>query len=376
MARMNLSKFLREQWTTIPQVNSTSDGAEAAGKKTMIVTGATNGLGLEAAKQLHTLSSSIVDKLILTSRDMAKVEEVEKFVTQGFAPSRCQWAKLDLSSFSSVSAFVDALGGAKVNYVLANAALATHKYTQTPDGWESALQVNYLSNALLAILLLPNLMSASARDASLSRLVLVSSDVHYSLPSLSDFRNVPNILEAVNRKEYCTSGIMKRRTMLSKFFVIAFARELASRLTLPVTSDSPKGIIISSVNPGFCRSKLTRETESHFPGSLWLPLLKRAVARPTEVGATVLVRATLMDTTGMVTGGGGGTQLHDDGRAAWHGRYLSSCLEAAEESDLLLGEDGKEFSRKLWADTVYVLDKIDPRVTEILERYNLNSAGR
>lgn len=67
-----------------------------------------------------------------------------------------------------------------------------------------SLQVNYLSNALLTILLLPNLIKSSILDASRSRIVLVSSDAHYSLPSLDDFRNTPNILEAVNRKEYCT----------------------------------------------------------------------------------------------------------------------------------------------------------------------------
>ncbi|KAF9072477.1 hypothetical protein BDP27DRAFT_1320524 [Rhodocollybia butyracea] len=217
---------------------------------------------------------------------MSKVEEAEKFVAGHNSAKSNYWANLDLTSFRSVSAF----------------------YTQTrTDGNLRTLQVNYLSNVLLCILLLPNLVKASAPSAP-SRLVLVSSDVHYSL-----------------RKEYCTASVMRQRTILSK----------SSRL-LPEVN-----IVISSVNPGFCYSKLTRETEAHFPGNIWVPLLKAAVARPAEVGGSVLVRATLM--LGAHTG--------DGGLAEWHGRYLSSCLGVAEESDLLLGDSGEAFSRKLWDDT-------------------------
>lgn len=59
-------------------------------------------------------------------------------MTENSTQSRCQWEELDLASFSSVSAFVDSLDGEKVNCLLVNAALATHKYTETQDGWESA----------------------------------------------------------------------------------------------------------------------------------------------------------------------------------------------------------------------------------------------
>lgn len=74
---MNLSKFLREQWAPIPPVKSNGTSEEVG--KTIIVTGATNGLGIEAAKQLHRLSPASVGKLILTSRDLSKVKETEKF---------------------------------------------------------------------------------------------------------------------------------------------------------------------------------------------------------------------------------------------------------------------------------------------------------
>ncbi|KIK64244.1 hypothetical protein GYMLUDRAFT_71648 [Collybiopsis luxurians FD-317 M1] len=377
MARMSLIRFLQEQWTNIPKPSTPAErDGELEGhgiRKTIVVTGATSGLGLEAAKQFHQLPSSIVGKLILSNRDTRKVVEAEKFVTAGsINRSRCQWSSLDLASFRSVTAFVDNLGSVEeVNCFIANAALATHKFTQTGDGWESALQVNYLSNALLSILLLPNLIQASTTSGVPSRLVFISSDVHYSLPSraVDAFRNAPNIIEAVSRKEYCTSSVMKQRTMLSKFFIVAFARELASRLAPSPPSSSPP-IIISSLNPGFCHSNLTRETESHFPGNLWLPLLKAAVARPSEVGGSVLVRGTLMlgkdDSLYSVK-----RESSDGNATSWHGRYLSSCLQVLEESDLLLGEAGTELSRKIWDDTITILKRLDPRVEDILVQYTV-----
>lgn len=105
---------------------------------------------------------------------------------------------------------------------------------------------------------------------------------------------------------------------------VAFVRELANRLA------SPTPVIVASVNPGFCKSKLTREIEAKFPGSLLVPLLKAAIARPTETGARVLVRS-----------------LTDSDERKMHGHFVTSC-EVAEESDLLLGYDGTQFSQKLW----------------------------
>lgn len=128
------------------------------------------------------------------------------------------WEKLELSSFRSVITFADGLGDINVDRLLLNAALATRQYVQTGDGWETtyvyrnlqvvifshqySLQVNYLSNALLSILLLPNLIKASTPEVP-SRLVIVSSDAHFQLSSLEPFRNAPNILETLNDKEYC-----------------------------------------------------------------------------------------------------------------------------------------------------------------------------
>lgn len=63
------------------------------------------------------------------------------------------------------------------------------------------LQVNYLSNALLSILLLPYLINSSSPDSP-SRLVLVSSFAHFFVPELkaSDLRD--NILETINQPEF------------------------------------------------------------------------------------------------------------------------------------------------------------------------------
>jgi retinol dehydrogenase-12 len=61
--------------------------------------------------------------------------------------------------------------------------------------------VNYLSNALLSILLLPYLINSSSPDSP-SRLVLVSSFAHYLDSKLKATSSRNNILETVNQPKF------------------------------------------------------------------------------------------------------------------------------------------------------------------------------
>ncbi|KAJ4473885.1 short-chain dehydrogenase [Lentinula aciculospora] len=256
MAKLSLLQFLREQWKTIPRPTIDAHG------KTIVVTGATSGLGLEPAKQLQKLSPQ---KLILTSRRTAKVEDVDKCDLELIEAHRRVAIKvlveLDLAVLSSVSAFVGHLGESKIDCLLANAAIATRQYTTTQGGLGSI------------ILLLPNLIKAANLNAPL-RIIIVSNDAHYQLTSIDHFRNSHSTLEALNDKEACTTRFL----------------------------------FITSVNPGFCKSKLTRESESQFPGSILIPALKTAIARSTKTAPSVLVHA-----------------LTDGDERKMHGHFVSSC---------------------------------------------------
>ena len=63
--------------------------------------------------------------------------------------------------------------------------------------------MNYLSTALLSILMLPHLIKTGTPECA-SRLVIVSSEVHYFAQTLKGADKWHNIIEKLNDQEYCT----------------------------------------------------------------------------------------------------------------------------------------------------------------------------
>lgn len=252
-----------------------------------------------------------------------------------------------MSSFDNVRSFVDrfvAEGPERLNILVANAGTFRPVYTQTQDDWEVMLQVNYLSIALLSILLLPHLLRSATCDDP-SRLVLVSSLGHYLVePMLTDSQNWHHILGAISAEKFGVSGAS--RYNLSKMLQVAFVRELGARLP------SPTPLVITAVNPGFCHSSLQRELEKYCLLRMVLAFVKWLLrARTSEMGSRNLVYPALA------------TNAQD-----LHGRYMSSC-EVVEECDFLLSAEGQAFSERLWWETIEVLSKVDDRVSQIVSTY-------
>jgi NAD(P)-dependent dehydrogenase (short-subunit alcohol dehydrogenase family) len=187
---------------------------------------------------------------------------------------------LDLSEYASISAFVDRFGkdgGGRLDILILSAAVCTRQFEYSKEGWESTfahsvailekalieilirLQINHLGTALLALLLVPYL-SITPQANNSPRIVVVSSDVHYSIPRLKE-ADSEHILLTMNNPE---ESDMNNRYYASKceYFLnsygvvlmrsnlvmnILFTRAFASRLM----SSSP--ITINSANPGFCK---------------------------------------------------------------------------------------------------------------------------
>jgi len=108
---------------------------------------------------------------------------------------------------------------------------------------------------------------------------------------------------------------------------VLFVRELSSRLPTPIM------VAISTVNPGFCHSRLTRNIESNPILKFGVKIHKALMARTTEVGSRTLVHPAI-----------------EPGERERHGHYLSSC-EVTEECDYALSAEGKEVSKRLWVCT-------------------------
>ncbi|KAG2055394.1 NAD(P)-binding protein [Suillus hirtellus] len=337
MGQLTVFGYLREQWTELPI--PTADVSD----QSLIVVGANVGLGHEAAVHLAQLKPK---SLLITGRDEVKCEKSKADVESRSGMTGIESWPLELCSFDSVRSFVDTFEakGCTANVLIANAGISTLKYTKTPDGYESTFQVNYLSTALLSLLMLPHLIKAGTPERA-SRLVIVSSEFHYLASKLKGADTWPSIIETINDEAYCTSSVMLNRYSLSKLLEVMFIRELSSRLPTPTL------VAASTVNPGSCHSCLTREVESNPLFKFAVRTYKWLVARATEMGSRTLVHAAI-----------------EPNERERHGRYLSSC-EIAEESDYTLSAEGREVSKRLWHETLETLGDIDPRVNAIVSEY-------
>lgn len=168
-----LITFFYNQFRRLPKPEKEFTG------KTVIVTGANVGLGLEAARHFARLGAS---KVILACRDTEKAERARAEIERSTARSGVVevWP-LDLCSFESVKQFcrrADQLP--RLDVVIENAAVAmVGPHGALTEGYESTITVNVLSTFLMALLLLPTLGRTATKFNIQPNLVVVSSDAHF-----------------------------------------------------------------------------------------------------------------------------------------------------------------------------------------------------
>lgn len=336
MAPFSVTKSVKEQLRKPPAVVRTS-----LKNKTVLLVGANTGLGYEACKHFAGMRPL---RLIMACRSQergqAAVDKLKK--ETGF--TNVELRIVDLASFQSVCDFATKMEeeDARLDLVVLNAALASYEYRTTAEGWEQSLQVNNLGTSLLALLLLPQMLKTHQRFGVTPRLVIVASDVHFET-SLDEtvLRSPHGILAKLNEKEYCSTSVMNRRYKDTKLLNVLFARKLAS-LFRPL--DSP--IIVNSVNPGFCYSELRRNMSGILAAGHYVA--EKIMAFTTEEGSRQLVWAAI---------GGVDEEVQ--------GEYIS-LSKVAEPSDFVLSETGKAVQERVWKEQLEILEKVDSRVSKVV----------
>lgn len=158
---------------TTPAVSrSSQDGKKTLRKGTVIVTGASSGLGLATAKSLAETGKW---HIIMACRDFLKAERAAK--AAGMPKENYTVMHLDLASLDSVRQFVDNFrrSGQPLDVLVCNAAvyLPTAKEpTFTADGFELSVGTNHLGHFLLSRLLVEDLKQS---DYPSKRLIIVGS---------------------------------------------------------------------------------------------------------------------------------------------------------------------------------------------------------
>lgn len=266
--------------------NPPAETTESFAGKTVLITGTTSGLGLEAAKKLVILDAS---NLIITARTVEKGEKAKAEIQQHLRDHvKTTGAKsasntsitvlpLDMSSMSDVEAFSTTLqnhlGRGTIDAAILNAGVNQRVHKYGPDGYEETLQVNVISTTLLAMLLLPLLIKSSETKGTPSHLTFVSSGTIMAVTqeSIQSFLPSQSPLKDLSEESNFPPGKLGGSKVYarSKLMLEYAMRHIAS---LPAVYDSrtqrPK-VIVNSTCPGLCRSDLGR----NFTGSMFFRIL-------------------------------------------------------------------------------------------------------
>lgn len=233
--------------------------------KTVLITGATSGIGRAAALALAARGAD----LAVVGRDRGRldalVSELDRRTGAGAATFVADLG--DLGQVRSVAAEI-ASSLSRLDVLINNAGIAALRPRVGPDGFDEMLATNYLGPFLLTHELIPLL-----RESAPSRIVITGSEAH-RLPGRVDADSFENL----GRYRGPTAQLAYGRT---KLLDVLFADELARRL-------AGTGVSVNSACPGLVGTGLVREVPGAAPVAR--VAARTPLVRTPAQGAAVLVR--------------------------------------------------------------------------------------
>ena len=241
--------------------------------KTVLVTGATSGIGRVTAKELARAGAS----LFLLCRDRGRGEEVVAEIAKETGNRDVRLILADLASQSDIRrAAAEFLAtGSPLHVLINNAGLVNLRHALTPDGIEAVFAVNHLAYFLLTILLLDRL-----KESAPARIVNVASEAHRF--GKLDFDDLGG-----ERRYRWTQAYGQ-----SKLANILFTAELARRL-------AGTGVTVNCLHPGGVGTGLGKNNGAI--SRAIIGVLRPFLKTPEKGAETTLYLATSPDVEG-VTG--------------------------------------------------------------------------
>ncbi|CAK5267947.1 unnamed protein product [Mycena citricolor] len=209
-------------WDTTADKVADTFAEQIMGKNVLITGTSLNGIGFDTAKSIAKYANTV----IVSGYDSQRLRQTVDALDGDLTSAIIRPLHLDLTSFVSVRRAAAEVAGCvdRLHVLIHNAAAAvTVRPNLTEDGFETQLQVGFLSPFLLTALLKPQLLAARTQSFT-PRVVVVSSRGHF--PRSPD--TPPVDLPAVRNPDPVRyRGLDAYRQV--KAAGIIFAREMARR---------------------------------------------------------------------------------------------------------------------------------------------------
>ena len=219
--------------------------------KTCLVTGATNGVGLETAVGLAKLGGTVV----MTARNEAKGKASLADVISRSGSESVDLMMADFASMASIRKFAEEFKKKydRLEVVVNNAGAVNMSRSVTEDGFETTFGVNHLGYFLLT-----NLLLELVKSSAPARIVNVSSRAHSRAAMEFDDLNA--------EKSYSGFTVYGR----SKLANVLFTYELARRL-------EGTDVTANCLHPGVVRSGFGQNSNNGWLGILFKTFYTLAV---------------------------------------------------------------------------------------------------
>ncbi|MDB5500953.1 MAG: Retinol dehydrogenase 14 [Tardiphaga sp.] len=246
---------------------------------TMVITGATGGIGQRAALALARQGAH----LVLTARSRARAKATVQMIEAAAPGTRVDVYYGDFSDLASVAALGREIAArhARIDVLVNNAGIHAFAPRITADGYAEMVAVNYLAPWLLTDMLRDTLLRSAP-----SRIVAVASEASRQGAGFDPVAALDDIRPFTARG---SSAIYGRTKLLD----IMFSQELARQF-------EGRGVAVNCLCPGFNVTGLGREL--WFAAPLQRLLAGLGIGDPAR-GAAIIVRLARDPAFAEVTGG-------------------------------------------------------------------------
>jgi len=239
--------------------------------KTCMVTGASDGIGVETALALAQMGAEV----IVVGRNHEKCDAVVTRIKQETDNPKVEFMLADFSDLAQVRRLADDFKSrrSKLHVLVNNAGVLQLTRRTTADGHEMMFGVNHLAHFLLTLLLLDTIKASAP-----SRIVIVSSGSH--------LRGVLDFDDLHSKKGFSPTGVYGN----SKLANVLFTYEIARRL-------EGTGVTANALHPGFIKTNMA--ANNGWFVRLLLPFIHSSSLTPEQGAQTSIYLASSPEVEGV-----------------------------------------------------------------------------